>query len=451
MLVQSSNETRASEEKKDDDESRTSQRHSNAFGGLYDRLGYEPHAYEVSSLAYRGLALDGRDQTILVSGESGAGKTETVKIVLKHLARLPEWRPSIDGYQSDQAISHRLVDQIMQGLPIFEAFGNATTRRNHNSSRFGKVTRLHFAIDTENHICHLQGATSDTHLLEKSRVVSQVNGERNFHIFYQLLTADSEVKRSLLGPEWGSTTALDFKYLCDIEMNKSLEDDRCLWETTLTALQFFGWKNDTLRMLLQALGIVLRLGNLSFAEGAEGEATVTSREDLFLLSTMMGIDMTEIEHSIVTRRIVTGCEHIEVPHTVEQAKDACDALAKALYAQIFSSVVSHVNQQSAVPGFESDYSTISLVDIFGFESFETNGFEQLCVNYTSEKLQHKYVHDNMMRLIAEYKEEGIEMVDFSAIDNSETIKLFEGYGYGLISSLDEECVLPNGNSEVRQI
>ena len=189
---------------KKDDASMTHSR-SSLSSSVYDRLGFEPHIYEVSALAYRGMFLHHQNQTILVSGESGAGKTETVKIVLEHLATLESSALLVMAKDSHESIlqTNDLVQKIVTSSPIFEAFGNAHTMRNHNSSRFGKMTRLHFA-SLDNGMWGLCGSTCQTYLLETNRVVSQADEERNFHVFYQLLAASSDVKEAILGTIYSS-------------------------------------------------------------------------------------------------------------------------------------------------------------------------------------------------------------------------------------------------------
>lgn len=471
------------EEKKDES---TRDASSTAFASSFDKLGYEPHVYEVSALAYRGLAQDRKDQVILVSGESGAGKTESVKIVLQHLATLEQSAPKKKTSQDaaalgelvrravgssslfeafgktkttseqaapkkestqDSAAFGKLVRRVVVSSPLFEAFGNAKTLNNNNSSRFGKVTRLQFAIQPDN-ICSLQGSTYETCLLETSRVVAQGAGERSFHIFYQLLAAPRDVKSGLLGPDWAEATAADFAFL-------SKSGDVCLggvvsdadsWERTMHALKFFEWKGKSLRALVQALGIVLRLGNLTFEDEEEG-AAITSRTALDQVAHSMGIAPNKVEHALTHRIIKMAQDEVAVPLNAEAAKDACDALVKKIYEIIFDAVVQSVNTQTNAPSDSEEHGTVSLVDIFGFESFEVNRFEQLCVNYVNEKIQHRYVEDNLRRCKAEYKKEGIELLDYKLIDNTLVLDLLEGRS-GVISALNEESVRPNGSNEV---
>lgn len=408
-------------------------------------MGYEPHIYEVSALAYRGLIIDGKDQAIFVSGESGAGKTETVKIVLKHLARLPEWE---SNYSGSERSSHDIVDKILESIPIFEAFGNAKTRRNHNSSRFAKVTKLHFSENENKQVCFLTGTFTEAHLLEKSRVVSQCPEERNFHIFYQILSAPCEEKEELLGEDWRNVSPRDFRYLAtgsDVATHLSDLKD---WQNTLHALQFFGWKDDELKSLIQALGVLLRLGNISFRETSSGEALVDSESELQMLAKSIGVSTDALEKAMTSKRIKAVDDEVDVPLPASQAKECCDGLAKIIYSRLFGVLVDRINQQTH-SGKDCEARIISLLDMFGFESFDMNGFDQLCVNYSNEKLQQKYVHDNIFRLTREYRDEGITLFDIGSVDNTSTVALFESPS-GIVTALDDECLRPNGTDEVSQ-
>ena len=215
---------------------------------LYDKLGFDPHVYEVSALAYRGLATTGQDQTILVTGESGAGKTETVKIVMDHLATVQQTRP--EGVPSEHSTAQDIVARVCKSSPVFEAFGNATTVRNKNSSRFGKFIQLQFEVESpataqanERSVpfTDLVGSNCTTYLLEKNRVTFHAEGERTYHIFYQLLAAPVEFKESLW-PFLRDLTAHDFSYTlghgCDNQ------DDSEVWNETVEALEIFKFSID---------------------------------------------------------------------------------------------------------------------------------------------------------------------------------------------------------------
>lgn len=435
----------ATYEEKKDDEAFAATSSLSFSNSEYERLGCEPHIYEVSSLAFRGLSLDRRDQTIIVSGESGAGKTESVKIVLQHLATLRQ-EATLSGSKSDDD----LINHLLESSPIFEAFGNAKTLRNNNSSRFGKVTKLHYS-SSGSAPC-LVGSSFDTYLLETNRVVSHLEGERNFHIFYQLLSAPSSVKIELLGPDWSNAEVKDFHYLNKAE--SSHNEGVCegaLWKQTLNALHVFGWDGSSLQLLMRALGIVLLIGNISFAFDGENDedASITNQADLNILATYLGISVDELELAFTQRTIKTAQDLLLVPYTPDQAKEASEALAKALYSGIFASIVRQINiLTSAPPAITGKHKVISLVDIFGFENFGVNRFEQLCVNYANERLQQKYALDHLRRHMIEYEAEGIALPNWRDVDNSNTVDLFEGPS-GLITTLNEQCMRPNGSSEVR--
>lgn len=375
---------------------------------MYDRLGFDPHVYEVSALAYRGLARSGQDQTILVTGESGAGKTETVKIVMDHLATVQLTRPG--GVDDKHSASKDIVNRVIKSSPVFEAFGNAKTVRNDNSSRFGKFIQLQFRVEPvaiaqmggrEVPYTDLVGSKVSTYLLEKNRVVFHADCERTFHIFYQLLAAPAEFKEQLW-PFFSQFGIDDFKYTANNIPARG--DDSEQWLETTEALGIFKFKNDSLVALMQALGIVLQLGNLVFVENDATEhnhhsSFISSREELQRLSAMIGIPEDVLEETMTSRTLKTpGSDPISVKLTPELAKEACDAFAKEIYSRIFDLIVHRMNEFTmfAEPDDQrlSNLGHISLLDIFGFERFDVNRFEQLCINYTNEKLQQQFVVSN---------------------------------------------------------
>ena len=436
----------------------------NTFGSLYEKLGFDPHVYESSSLAYRGLAVDQTNQTILVTGESGAGKTETVKIVMSHLATLEQTRPGghPKNFQGDKTSGGGdTVMRVLESSPVFEAFGNAKTLRNDNSSRFGKFTQLQFDVEPidlamENGraipVCQLAGSKCITYLLEKSRVVSHSEGERTYHIFYQFLSAPDDFKTSIWR-ELGGTTVDSFKYVCDHQSIEGIPDKE-QWPATLESLKLFQFEGELLRTLLRAICVVLQLGNLVFEEDPmadveEGRTVISSKDELAKLSDIFGIDVDEIEQSMTTRILKTGYDLIKVQLRPTVAKESCDALAKEIYARIFDVIVRNINEYTRAEVHFAEgktFGVISLLDIFGFEHFKVNRFEQLCINYANEQLHHKYVLDNFQQVKDEYESEGIEIFDFRMVDNSAVLNLLESR-LGLIISLNEECVRPKGNDE----
>jgi myosin heavy subunit len=257
------------------------------------------------------------------------------------------------------------------------------------------------------------------------------------------------IKADLMGMEWADVTVADFNFLNqsgDAQLTRVLDAET--WICTRESLEMFNWKGESLRTLARSLGIILRLGNLSFSETDDGKAKISSRKELDILAESFGVSSEEIETAMTRRVINTAQEEVEVPLSAEAAKDACDAFIKRMYSVLFESVVRRVNFLTNAPASLEIQGTVSLVDIFGFENFEVNRFEQLCINYVNEKMQQKYVQDNLRRFTAEYKEEGIELFDYKLVDNSEILTLFEGRN-GVINSLNEESVRPCGSNEVR--
>lgn len=427
------------------------------------RAGLDPHVYETSCMAYRGLAVDGKHQSILVSGESGAGKTETVKIVMRHLS-------SVTSGSGEK--SSRVVQRVLDGQPLLEAFGNAKTVRNDNSSRFGKFIQMEFDVEDATQAafsgraipnCVLAGSVCETYLLEKSRVVSHEDGERGYHIFYQVLAASDEAKQKYM-PHLGKKVQADFRYVGHTEPVKIdglFDDER--FKITLDALKLLDMSEEKLKTLFKAVTCVMQLGNISFGEDPDDseKSVISSADELDTLSKWIGVPKEIVEKSLTYRTIVAGKEQYEVPLKATDARDGCDAFAKEIYQQIFEWLVREINQMTCAENNYDDaeqveeYGLIALLDIFGFESFEVNRFEQLCINYTNEKLQQKYTVDIFRSVQEEYTQEGIELGNIQFVDNAEVLRLIEGK-IGIISVLNEECVRPKGNdvsfvSKVKEI
>jgi myosin-5 len=334
-----------------------------------------PHVYETSALAYKGLTFDGQHQSILVSGESGAGKTETVKICMNHLATVVQTQhhdgvPVHANQQQDQGVITRVVDSN----PLLEAFGNAKTRRNDNSSRFGKYIQLQF--DQRGSRVTLAGSTCDVYLLEKSRVARHEPQERTFHIFYQILAAADEVK----GQFWKKLKGRcreDFSYVgpTDTEIIEGVTDaDQ--FQHTLTSLAVVGVVGQELETLMQAICVVLQLGNVVFGPSPKDSdhSVIASAGELEDLADLMGISKNELETTLTQRKLKVHTEETMVPLSVEAAKDSADALAKQIYDRVFLWLVRRINvaTTATTAGDTQDYGIIGLLDIFGFESFPIN-------------------------------------------------------------------------------
>ena len=329
-----------------------------------------PHVYYMSTRAYHDMTSRGTNQSILVSGESGAGKTETTKITMQHLASIARGKGR--GKQEEEDT----IAKVMDVNPLLESFGNAQTTRNDNSSRFGKFTQMQF--DTRG---RLVGAECETYLLEKSRVVSMEKGERNYHIFYQILLGSSSraLKALRLSP------ATCYRYLGDqkAESYASSHEDREDFDTTKSALELIGLKSEG---LVHILAGILHLGQLEFEDQGEESSVVTSRDELESIEKLLGLPEDALEHACCNRTVKARSEEYTVTLSREDAMENRDALSKTIYSKLFDWLVRQINEAMSGPT-DVIVTQIGVLDIFGFESFKHNGFEQFCINYANEKLQ----------------------------------------------------------------
>jgi len=450
----------------------------------------EPHVYETSSLAYHDMCVHGLDQSILVSGESGAGKTETVKILMNQLASFQSSGHVDAGFHSDddeeadgadesgdgkadqkkkkklqrKQTSFRtspIVDRVLDSNPLLEAFGNAKTIRNDNSSRFGKYIQLQFDAEDPMHAAYagksipsavLAGSKCVVYLLEKSRVVSHEVEERTYHVFYQLIAAPDDEKEDiwdgLVGTDNESFSYIGYTDTTVIEGSTDAER----WKDTVDALAIVGVKGEKLRTLMRAICTVLQLGNLTFGICPENEenSVITSDDELLKLAGLMGVETEDIKKALLQRTVEARNEKFTVPLDVVKARDSTNAFAKEIYSKTFDWLVRTINDATCAernydrPLKEGDCSLIGLLDIFGFESFKINRFEQLCINYANEKLQQKFTLDIFRSVQEEYEYEGIEVGEIEYPDNTAVLELIEGR-MGLIAVLNEECVRPKGS------
>lgn len=425
----------------------------------------EPHVYEVSALAYKGLAFECQDQSILVSGESGAGKTETVKICMNHMASVQRGPVKTNYLLGDETTDDLdpVVQRVVESNPLLEAFGNACTRRNDNSSRFGKYLQLQFDSSQRDRAgnlatrttskCVLAGSKCEVYLLEKNRVCAHEEKERTFHVFYQLLAAPDSVRTRY----WSKLKGTDnnsFKYVGQPPITKiEGKSDAEHFEHTISTLELIGVKGDKLKTLMQAICAVLQCGNLVF--GAKGgdrdKSEIRSTKEAADLADLMGVSQDDLTVSFTERTMTTKTETYKVPLNETFAKDACDAFAKEVYGKLFLWVVKQINDATCAEdnykgGTMDSFGLVGLLDIFGFESFVVNRFEQLCINYANEKLQQKFTEDVFRSVQAEYEAEGIELSEIMYDDNTDVLDLIESRS-GLLAMLNEECVRPQGNDQ----
>ncbi|XP_015210125.1 myosin VIa isoform X4 [Lepisosteus oculatus] len=417
-----------------------------------------PHVYAVADKAFRDMKVLKMSQSIIVSGESGAGKTENTKFVLRYLT---------ESYGTGQDIDERIVE----ANPLLEAFGNAKTVRNNNSSRFGKFVEIHF-----NEKNAVVGGFVSHYLLEKSRICMQSKEERNYHIFYRLCAGASEDIRQ----KFHLSSPDSFRYLnrgCTryfanketdkqiLQNRKSAEhlkagslkdpllDDQGDFNRMCVAMKKIGLDDTEKLDLFRVVAGVLHLGNIDFEEAGSTSGGCTlknqSSQTLEYCAELLGLDEEDLRVSLTTRVMLTtagGAKGtvIKVPLKVEQANNARDALAKAVYSRLFDHVVKRVNQ--CFP-FESSSFFIGVLDIAGFEYFEHNSFEQFCINYCNEKLQ-QFFNERILKEEQElYQKEGLGVNEVHYVDNQDCIDLVEAKLVGILDILDEENRLPQPSDQ----
>ncbi|XP_062873464.1 myosin Ic, paralog b isoform X3 [Trichomycterus rosablanca] len=391
-----------------------------------------PHIYAVSDNAFRSMRTERRDQCILISGESGAGKTEASKKVLQYYAFTC---PVSEQVQS-------VKDRLLQSNPVLEAFGNAKTLRNDNSSRFGKYMDIQFDF---------RGAPVGGHilnyLLEKSRVVHQSHGERNFHIFYQLIEGCEEDLLRRLGLE---RNPQQYQYLIKGNCPKvSSINDRNDWKVVLKALSVIGFNDEEVEELMNIIASVLHLGNIQYGKEESGNAYITTDTQIKYLSRLLGVDNSVLKEALTHKKIIAKGEEMMSPLNQEQAYSARDALSKAVYGRTFSWLVNKINGSLSDDFFTSrNTSVIGLLDIYGFEIFQNNSFEQFCINYCNEKLQQLFIELTLKSEQDEYEAEGITWEPVQYFNNKIICDLVEEKFKGIISVLDEECLRPGDATDL---
>ncbi|XP_014267570.3 uncharacterized protein myh14 isoform X7 [Maylandia zebra] len=395
-----------------------------------------PHIYAISEAAYRSMLQDREDQSILCTGESGAGKTENTKKVIQYLAHVASSHKGGTLGRKKEAVQGELERQLLQANPILEAFGNAKTVKNDNSSRFGKFIRINFDVAG-----YIVGANIETYLLEKSRATRQAKDERTFHIFYQLLCGASEETRAdlLLG------TADQYRFLSGGSIPVPGQSDSENFTQTMDSMAIMGFNPEESMSMLKVISAVLQFGNISFMkEKNHDQASMPDNTAAQKLCHLLGINVLEFTRAILTPRIKVGREYVQKAQTKEQADFAVEALAKATYERLFRWLVHRINR-ALDRRQRQGASFIGILDIAGFEIFQLNSFEQLCINYTNEKLQQLFNHTMFILEQEEYQREGIEwnFIDFG-LDLQPCIDLIErpANAPGVLALLDEECWFP---------
>ncbi|KAI1626806.1 myosin heavy chain [Exophiala viscosa] len=407
-----------------------------------------PHIFAVSDAAFRRLVEEGENQSILVTGESGAGKTENTKKVIQYLAAVAtsDLDTPITGRTPGKHLSN-LSQQILRANPILESFGNAQTVRNNNSSRFGKFIRIQFTRSGQ-----IAGAFIDWYLLEKSRVVRVSQQERSYHIFYQLLAgADQRMRDSLL---ISGMDVENFAYIRAGNDTISGVSDRDEWNTLIEAFHIMNFSEKEQLAVFRTIAAILHLGNVAVRQesraGDQASLTPEARASVDKACQLLGVQTDPFIKGLLHPKVKAGREWVEKVQTPEQVRLALDALSKGIYERGFGDLVNKINTQLDRGGVSSDDSHfIGVLDIAGFEIFETNSFEQLCINYTNEKLQQFFNHYMFVLEQEEYAREQIEwqFIDFGK-DLQPTIDLIElPNPIGIFSCLDEDSVMPKATDK----
>ena len=437
-----------------------------------------PHAYAVAEAAFSAMMIEDGRQAVLISGESGAGKTETAKLVMQYLAARADRAAGEGGgapaasrltmrrvtsSEGDGASAAPIEEQVLESNPLLEAFGNAKTVRNDNSSRFGKFTEIDFDVAGR-----VGGASIATYLLERSRVVRVAAGERSYHIFYQLLAgADKRTRKAL---HLDGTSPSSFRYLATPGAATTLSgvDDGDAFRATLAAMAVIGLAESDVDAVLRVVAAVLHLGNVTFAPDGEGAkpADKAATKALASACALLGVDAAAAARALTVRTIDAGGERIDTRLDPLAAAESRDALAKTLYARVFDWLVAAVNRRiSALGAAGADAAartaaasaagairSIAILDIYGFECFDDNSFEQLCINLANERLQQQFNAHVFKGEQAEYAAEGIDWSYIEFVDNQDVLDLLEGGGgvaggAGVFPLIDEACRLPRATAD----
>uniref|UniRef100_W5MCF5 Myosin XVA n=1 Tax=Lepisosteus oculatus TaxID=7918 RepID=W5MCF5_LEPOC len=378
-----------------------------------------PHLFAIANVSYTKMMDAKQNQCIIISGESGSGKTEATKLVLRYLA----------------AIHHKrnITQQILEATPLLESFGNAKTVKNDNSSRFGKYVEIFLEEGV------ISGAITSQYLLEKSRIVFQAKNERNYHIFYEMLAGlSAEQKQRFYLQEAETYYYLNQGGYCEIPGKSDGEDFRRL----LSAMEILSFSVEDQNSIFRVLSSILHLGNVYFEKyetDSQEVASVVSAQEIRVVAELLQISPEGLQKSITYKMMETMREKIFTPLTVESAVDARDAIAKILYSLLFSWLTDRINKL-VYPRNEA--LSISILDIYGFEDLSFNSFEQLCINYANEYLQFFFNRIVFKEEQDEYIREQIDWKEIAFSDNQACIDLISQKPYGVLRILDDQSCFP---------
>lgn len=393
-----------------------------------------PHVYAIADDAYRSMRDHNLDQCVIISGESGSGKTEASKVVMQYVAAVSGKGQEID----------RVKEQLLQSNPILEAFGNAKTNRNDNSSRFGKYMDIEFDFKGDP-----VGGVITNYLLEKSRVVAQSKGERSFHIFYQLLSgADTTFLKSLRlirNPE-------QYVFLRNSGCTQvDGIDDKEAFRVTRHGLDVLGFTKDETEGIFHLVAAILKIGNLQFQHRSNLDGTdgcrLTNEEELDDVCDLIGCGKKNLVKALTQRTVRTTNDRVRTDLCSTEANYARDALCKAIYSRLMTWLINRINLSIRVTA-KGKKKSMGVLDIYGFEIFEINSFEQFIINYCNEKLQQIFIELTLKEEQDEYINEGIEWVNVEYFNNAVICELIEKNNCGILAMLDEECLRPGEVSDM---
>ncbi|CAJ0942079.1 unnamed protein product, partial [Mesorhabditis belari] len=397
-----------------------------------------PHLFAVADEAFRNMISEHENQSMLITGESGAGKTENTKKVISYFAMIGAGGQAVGGggqaseIDTKKKSENSLENQIVQANPAIEAFGNGATVRNYNSSRFGKFIRIHFDKRGK-----LVGGDIEHYLLEKSRVIKQAPGERSYHIFYQMMTQKKLRDRFSL-----TDNIRDYNFVSQAEITVPCMDDKEEFKATNTAFDVMGFSDFEKDELYKTCAAIMFMGNMKFKQKPRDEqAEIDGMDAPEKAARLLGVNVDLFIHALCAPKIKVGNEWVTKAQNVQQVDWGVGALSKAIYARVFTWLINRCNE-TLTGHLEDAAHYIGVLDIAGFEIFNRNSFEQLWINFVNEKLQQFFNHHMFVLEQEEYRREGIEwtFIDFG-LDLQACIELIEK-PLGIISMLDEECIVP---------